>query len=265
MWQRSGRPRGRLRDQSVRRRHEPVHHCSDFSPHQGTAIVLCDGFTCKYDFSRCDDRPAPVCGNHIREAGEECDGTDRTLTACYDSLGFVAGTLLCNPATCMFDYSQCLECDGSQCGDGVRQNWEECDGTNLNGASCQASGYLLGTGQVHAPLHSGLFGLLRRLRRLALGTQLQVAAPAATDRAPQDAPFRSGFREVRDELCRANHEVPDRVILRRKTTCDRAPRSSDVLAAPRKRPKSEIFLRWVNSRYGWPCIRTHVDDPEPLP
>jgi len=46
-----------------------------------------------------------VCGNNIKETGEECDGTDLAGQSCT-SKGYAGGTLSCN-SDCTFNTSQC--------------------------------------------------------------------------------------------------------------------------------------------------------------
>ena len=49
------------------------------------------------------------------------------------SEGFQGGNLVCNNNTCQLDTSGCY-----QCGDGIVNGPEECDGGNLNGQTCQS-------------------------------------------------------------------------------------------------------------------------------
>lgn len=48
---------------------------------------------------------ASVCGNNVREAGEQCDGSDLGTASC-NALGFAAGTLTCS-FSCQFEISAC--------------------------------------------------------------------------------------------------------------------------------------------------------------
>ena len=52
----------------------------------------------------------PVCGNMVKEAGEECDGADLGGETCA-SQGFTRGTLTCTDS-CTFDTSDCVTCQG---------------------------------------------------------------------------------------------------------------------------------------------------------
>jgi len=77
------------------------------------------------------------CGDGFMDPGEECDSS--TGGATCQSLGYydAQGTLSCTDK-CLFDTIGC----GARCGDNVvdTAHGELCDGTNLNGGSCQALG-----------------------------------------------------------------------------------------------------------------------------
>ncbi len=98
---------------------------------------------CTFDVSDCDST-APVCGNAILETGEQCDRGQLGGMTCV-LLGFTGGQLGCSDS-CRFDTSNCL---GTPfvCGDDVQQsaNGEQCDGSDLAGASCQSLGFDSGT------------------------------------------------------------------------------------------------------------------------
>jgi hypothetical protein len=105
--------------------------CSDYLPGSNGALVECDYVTCKYNFRNCAGGPPQVCGDGVLESGEQCDGNQRLARDCIEyNSSYTGGTLGCNPATCQFDLTQCVRCDGSRCGDGVRDpQWEQCDTT----------------------------------------------------------------------------------------------------------------------------------------
>lgn len=84
----------------------------------------------------------PVCGNHIKESGEECDGSDLAGKSCAD-FGFASGTLSCN--LCKFSIAACSDVTGgaggsllAYCGDGkINRTSEECDdGNRTDGDGC---------------------------------------------------------------------------------------------------------------------------------
>jgi len=115
------------------------------------------------------------CGNGTRESGEACDGTDLGGFDCR-RLGFESGALACRP-DCRFDTSGCVgnpvcgngivepgeECDNGPansdaapdacrtncryafCGDGVIDSFEDCEGRDLDGATCRSEGFDRGT------------------------------------------------------------------------------------------------------------------------
>ena len=89
----------------------------------------------------CDDttKKKEGCGNGLLDLGEECDGSQLQNATCA-SLGHynAVGVLHCS-ANCRYDLSDC----GGRCGDGQVDiaDGENCDGTNLNGNTCQSLGY----------------------------------------------------------------------------------------------------------------------------
>lgn len=96
------------------------------------ALTACDTKT----------RNVSACGDGFRDPGEDCDGAELDGQSCQ-SLGYyrLVGTLRCAP-DCTFDTSEC----GGRCGDGVvdAAEGETCDGTALNGATCQSLGFVEG-------------------------------------------------------------------------------------------------------------------------
>jgi Lamin Tail Domain len=101
-------------------------------------------------FGACDDDSSnntnnttnPVCNNGTLEQGEVCDSTQLDAQACDTlGLGYTGGTLSCNNS-CTFDTSLCTA-DHVTCGNDVIEGLEVCEGTNLNGATCEslAMGY----------------------------------------------------------------------------------------------------------------------------
>ena len=83
-----------------------------------------------------------VCGDYVKQGLEECDGSDFGSNTCI-SLGYVSGNLSCN-ANCTNNTSQCIT-SSSSCGNGSLNTGEECDGSNLNNATCQSLGYASGS------------------------------------------------------------------------------------------------------------------------
>ncbi len=115
-----------------------------------------------------------ICGNNLRELWEECDGIDwGGVNDCSD-IGFISGTVTCNPPgdmrECMFDTSQCVS-PIPQCSDGVDNDGNGCadyssgdtgcssasDTTESGGscpsgctpATCASLGYECGTGYLN--------------------------------------------------------------------------------------------------------------------
>lgn len=81
------------------------------------------GFDYLYGYGRIDaqatwdavPQDTAVCGNSLREVGEECDGTDLSGVTC-ESLGYGSGNLSC-AESCTYDVSGCVA--GPVCGDGI--------------------------------------------------------------------------------------------------------------------------------------------------
>ncbi len=97
-------------------------------------------------FGSCDTKTKNVdsCGDGFIDPGEQCDGSNLGGASC-STLGYyeVDGVLTCS--------SQCqlviTECGTARCGDQLLQEHEneQCDGSDLNGQSCQSLGYDRGT------------------------------------------------------------------------------------------------------------------------
>jgi len=99
-----------------------------------TGDLACNA-NCTLDTSDCTD-----CGNGTVDPGEECDSTDLDDKQCNDlpspNTPFnlnPGGTLACN-SSCSFDTAGC-----TYCGDGARNDGEECEGTDLGGADCDSA------------------------------------------------------------------------------------------------------------------------------
>jgi len=112
--------------------------------HGGTVQLACPygQMSCQVCNAQCQLVPGQVsgyCGDGTvqQNGGEECDIGSATQTACaYGQM------------SCQVCNSQCRLVAGttSFCGDGVRQNNEQCDGSQLNGATCASLGQ--GTGNL---------------------------------------------------------------------------------------------------------------------
>jgi hypothetical protein len=82
------------------------------------------------------------CGDGMLNGAEVCDGTDLGGQDCV-SLGYGAGTAVCNAACDAIDVSGCGP--GPSCGNDLIEGVEVCDGTDLGGDDCTDHGFYGGT------------------------------------------------------------------------------------------------------------------------
>ncbi|HRV18850.1 MAG TPA: hypothetical protein P5317_12675, partial [Myxococcota bacterium] len=97
--------------------------------------------TCQFNTTGCTKLP-PDCGNGEIDGDEQCDGTNLNSQSC-ETQGFDGGTLSCT-AACQFDTTGCTKIE-SDCGNGVIEAGEQCEGANLNGQNCKRQGFDEGT------------------------------------------------------------------------------------------------------------------------
>jgi uncharacterized protein (TIGR03382 family) len=74
--------------------------------------------------------PKPVCGNGVKEVGEQCDSTN----GCCDQCMNVADGTLCPQGSC-----KAGNCIAPLCGDGLAVPPEECDDGNTRSGDCCSS------------------------------------------------------------------------------------------------------------------------------
>jgi len=96
---------------------------------------------CVLDTSTCI---SPLyCGNGKVDGDEECDKTNLTGQTCMDA-GFAGGALRCKP-DCTLNTSLCINSPTTQCGNGIVETGEQCDGSILAGNTCINNGFTGGT------------------------------------------------------------------------------------------------------------------------
>jgi len=94
---------------------------------------------CTFNTDNCYTNNISECGNGIINSGEECDNqTWGNVTSCQ-YFGYDAGNLSC--VGCHFDLTNCYneteENLTTECGNGIIDLGEQCDGTKFNGLTCQ--------------------------------------------------------------------------------------------------------------------------------
>ncbi|MBN2724359.1 MAG: hypothetical protein JXR95_09840 [Deltaproteobacteria bacterium] len=82
--------------------------------------------------------PPPSCGDNKIDDSEECDGIVPDGFSCSNS-GFQFGTISCTQ-NCTIDYSLCSNIS-PDCGNGIVDEGETCDGTPGDDLSCESYGY----------------------------------------------------------------------------------------------------------------------------
>ena len=113
----------------------PTQNCEQLGYYSSTGPITCTG-DCRLDLSTCASR----CGDGVIQGqhGEECDGAELGGETCVGQ-GLGSGTLACT-TQCRFDTSACSEV--AVCDDGLlAPPAEECDLSDLNGATCQSLGW----------------------------------------------------------------------------------------------------------------------------
>jgi alpha-tubulin suppressor-like RCC1 family protein len=110
--------------------------CRGLGFYQVDGQVRC-GADCQLDTSGCG---TARCGDGAIQTdfGENCEGTNLGGASCV-TLGYATGALGCHTDTCRFDLSACVAT--ADCGNGVIQEGEQCDGQNLDGQTCSSLGY----------------------------------------------------------------------------------------------------------------------------
>ena len=116
--------------------------CSSQGFYDGT--LACSSDCLSYDTSGCMNEPEPYCGDGIINGDEVCEAGDLSGEDC-SSQGFYDGDLACSPDCTSYDTSGCINEPEPYCGDGLVNNGETCDGTDLQGTTCQSLGFYSGT------------------------------------------------------------------------------------------------------------------------
>ena len=107
-------------------------NCSSFIE-GARGILRCASNCMDYDLSLCTTEK--TCGNGQIDHGEECDTTDFGASTCATVVGNGStGSLTCT-SSCKISTSYCSA--PSACGNGIINAGEKCDGSNLNGETCE--------------------------------------------------------------------------------------------------------------------------------
>ncbi len=112
--------------------------CTDLAGFVGGQLA-CATNCQAYDTTACTPDP---CGNLTIDVGETCDGANLGGVECADLVGFIGGQLACAADCSVFDTTACIP---DPCGNDTLDAGETCDGTALNGETCQSQGFASGT------------------------------------------------------------------------------------------------------------------------
>lgn len=105
----------------------------------GSGPVYCNVSTCTFDTQACETS-IPACGDGILDwESEECDGQDVGGADC-GWVGLTSGRVSCYADSCRLNFDDCWG-EEPYCGDGWIDTWEECEGDNLAGATCDSLGF----------------------------------------------------------------------------------------------------------------------------
>jgi cysteine-rich repeat protein len=127
---------------------DPGHEVCDQGSANGTSCPYATSCQrCNATCSALTTSSGPSCGDGIVTTAdnEQCDGTNLPKTCAQ--LGYASGTPTCYAPTdtlgrgCQYNITPCVP----TCGNNTVEAGEQCDGTNLNGATCAALGYSGGT------------------------------------------------------------------------------------------------------------------------
>ncbi len=111
-----------------------IQGCLQLGYYSQTGNLTCNS-DCTLDTSVCSGR----CGDGtVQPENEDCDGDNMPKTDCLQ-VDKGRGTLGCK-SNCQYDYSGCEA--SALCGDGIISTpFEDCEGTELSGETCQSQGY----------------------------------------------------------------------------------------------------------------------------
>ena len=113
------------------------HSCADKYGKNAKGDISCDPTTCSVIYDNCE-AGIPRCGNSIVEQGEQCDGAKLNGHSCADKYGVNAqGDIGCDPTTCRVIYDNC-DPDIDNCGNGVLDDGEDCDGVLMREKNCDS-------------------------------------------------------------------------------------------------------------------------------
>jgi formylglycine-generating enzyme required for sulfatase activity len=154
---------------------------------------------CQFDLGDCSGR----CGDGVvdEQHQEVCDGLNYNEVTC-ESLGFHGGDLVCSDDCRSMDEAGCEE--EGRCGDDVVQpQYEDCDGTNTNGQTCQSIGFVSGALVCDGTCAFDISRCTMNYESPSIGTMQYVPGGIfQRDVTPTNQSVVSAFRMSRHEITR---------------------------------------------------------------
>jgi len=123
--------------------------CDDFGFESGD--LSCNN-KCHFDTSQCiptdNDHLSGYCGDGLINPGEECEPDNPDILnnfTCEDAGYSSSKSLECYSSgqslSCFFDISDCGESSEAECGNNIIEEDEDCEGSDLDGQTCQTLNY----------------------------------------------------------------------------------------------------------------------------
>ena len=128
--------------------------CSSIVGPGSTGILACRPDCMGFDATGCS--ASTTCGNGKVDGSEMCDGADLNGQTCATAVGAGStGALGCNSNCTDFDKTSCTA--PTNCGNGILDAGEMCDGTNIGNATCESVVGLGSTGTLQCGSNCGEF------------------------------------------------------------------------------------------------------------
>jgi hypothetical protein len=111
--------------------------CASLFPNKPEGTLTCADGCSSFIVDDCESIPSDNCGNGVIDEGETCDGDDLAGKTCASLFpNKPEGTLTCADGCSSFIVDDCESIPSDNCGNGVIDEGETCDGDDLDGKTC---------------------------------------------------------------------------------------------------------------------------------